>query len=231
MIKKIALIWLVHLLCSGNSSGQRVIDVRSTIQSPENGYVFYSPGKYEFRVGIINKGPDAIMPYDQYSLRFIIGSVITFPDFDHVLDTIFKGDTLVIVKTIDFDYGGSGEIKFCAEAAIFSSPGWDSVKWETDSMRKDNRFCYQGEHHDTSNPVGIEQYELSNVSIYPNPTFGLVKAFGVYDRISVYNLIGERLLCPTTQRQGYVEIDLRRLPAGIYVLKGRVLNLKVIKLE
>lgn len=169
------------------------------------------------------------MPYDQYSLSFKFGSVLTFPDFDHVLDTIYKGDTLYLKKTIEFDYVGSGATRFCADVAIFSSPGWDSVKWETDSMREDNRFCYNGEHYDTSGSVGIQQFQQSDIAVFPNPTTGKVRVSGFHDELKIYNGMGEKLPIQVSHDLHQLEVDLSGYPDGLYLLTGSGFTLKVIK--
>ncbi len=62
--------------------------------------------------------------------------------------------------------------------------------------------------------LGIEDFKLENIFLYPNPTTGLVKinSTSKISKIEVYNNIGQLLV----SNRGKAEIDLTTLDRGIY---------------
>lgn len=81
----------------------------------------------------------------------------------------------------------------------------------------------------------FEDQNHDDISIYPNPTKGLIriqpKEFYREYEISVFNMMGEKVI----YKRKTSEIDLSYLPSGCYVLKVKTEGLtevqKVLKIE
>ena len=78
-------------------------------------------------------------------------------------------------------------------------------------------------------PTGIENIQDENISIFPNPTKGVVTIEGVEGKMEIYDTYGR--LVKTTQNN---TLDISEVARGIYLLKatdeqGRVYSQKVVK--
>ena len=72
---------------------------------------------------------------------------------------------------------------------------------------------------DMDTSVG-ENTGLQSVSIYPNPTSGMVSIEGAnLNQVSVFNLLGEEVRRMAAQGE-HTTLDLSDLPDGIYVVKA-----------
>ena len=66
---------------------------------------------------------------------------------------------------------------------------------------------------------------LANISVYPNPTTGMVTITGVSGPVEVENILGERVSIPHAPspyplpKGEEINIDLSRLPAGTYFVR------------
>jgi hypothetical protein len=77
---------------------------------------------------------------------------------------------------------------------------------------------------------GIEQYQVGNVNLFPNPTTSTIKiqSTNSLGTISVYNTLGQ-LITQQTTKDNNTEIDLSNQASGFYVIKIGNSNIKVIK--
>jgi len=75
-------------------------------------------------------------------------------------------------------------------------------------------------------------YEKDNISVYPNPTTGILYISGISNKesINIKNLSGETLLKTNNQQ----EIDINILSAGVYIVEinqnHSVINKKIVKI-
>ena len=72
-------------------------------------------------------------------------------------------------------------------------------------------------------PTGIHNIKKSTISVYPNPTEGLVMIKGFLDKhdveISVFNLLGDEIAGKTVlEGSSAVQFDITHLPKGVYFL-------------
>jgi hypothetical protein len=82
---------------------------------------------------------------------------------------------------------------------------------------------------------GIEENEVSNVRIYPNPTTGqlsIEKGQLTIDSVDIFDIYGRKLSHYSLLNTQY-SIDISHLPAGVYFLRihtnKEIVNKKVIK--
>ena len=69
----------------------------------------------------------------------------------------------------------------------------------------------------TCSSLGINDQNLTNVSIYPNPVIDklFIKGLSSSSKVSIYNVLGKLVLSQTISK----EIDVKQLSKGIYILK------------
>ena len=77
-------------------------------------------------------------------------------------------------------------------------------------------------------PTGIEEHKQA-ISLYPNPTTGVITIPGTMDRVSVYDINGRLILTAEANT-----LDLSFTPNGIYFVKatgenGRTISRRVVK--
>lgn len=86
----------------------------------------------------------------------------------------------------------------------------------------------------TGSIVGIDDFEFTNLTVYPNPTKSSLhlSASKVIEDIQVYNMLGQKILT-TTPNTSDATIDVSRLAIGTYILRvtidGVVNTKKLIK--
>jgi hypothetical protein len=74
------------------------------------------------------------------------------------------------------------------------------------------------------NLIGISEYSLENISIYPNPTSNSLNFKGLNEttNVSVYDILGKEILTQTINSNE--PLDVSKLQNGIYILKLDHLN-------
>lgn len=76
---------------------------------------------------------------------------------------------------------------------------------------------------DVQDPVGIAEYDnMSNLSVYPNPTTGQVticNAQNVLRNVNVYDVYGKLVLSENVNAETAV-INLSNMPSGLYIVKA-----------
>jgi hypothetical protein len=75
--------------------------------------------------------------------------------------------------------------------------------------------------------TGVEDAESHLITLYPNPvrnylTLQVPDQASVY--FSIYSLTGQQVAVPAIQSSGDLQVDVRVLPSGLYVLKGTSKN-------
>jgi hypothetical protein len=68
----------------------------------------------------------------------------------------------------------------------------------------------------------------ATISIYPNPSAGLVRVEGRYARATVVDAVGRVVWTQATAQAGQAELDLQSLPPGIYIVRFTMANGHVI---
>lgn len=71
------------------------------------------------------------------------------------------------------------------------------------------------------NTLSSATNELSQFSMYPNPANDVlnIKANGVIESISVFNIVGQKVLT-VTPNENFSRFDVNQLPTGVYVVKS-----------
>jgi hypothetical protein len=81
-------------------------------------------------------------------------------------------------------------------------------------------------------PTSLTTENNPMISIYPNPTEKVIRIDGSIDEVSIYNLLGKKLISADGQGKA-MQLDLSRLKEGIYMIrissKGHALTEKIIK--
>ncbi|MCB9246774.1 MAG: T9SS type A sorting domain-containing protein [Flavobacteriales bacterium] len=203
-----------------NAEAQRLAETEAVLLAPPSGFEFYSPGTYTFEVGVINNGPDIILPTDRYKIRLQLGGWLTFPEWGHILDTIQVGDTFFYTKVLDVLLNGTAEVDFCAEVLLYTDIGYDTLHVERGEMWKNNRYCLRGYHYDNQGTSGIEEhFGLNGKTFFPNPVQSTLKFHNVPLSVELYTQLGERVHTELIRTVDGAYIDISSLPSGTYFIK------------
>ena len=75
----------------------------------------------------------------------------------------------------------------------------------------------------TTNSLSNNSFNLSKVSLYPNPTTNVlnIESVGTIQNIAIYNVLGQELMNKSTN-EALVSIDVSVLNAGVYVITTRI---------
>ncbi|MCF6130080.1 T9SS type A sorting domain-containing protein [Flavobacterium sp. AS60] len=82
--------------------------------------------------------------------------------------------------------------------------------------------------------LGTEDFEASNVRLYPNPATNVlnIESAMTIEKVSVFNLLGQEVISQTP-KSGLVTLDIASLQVGVYVVKtsinGNVSSTRFIK--
>jgi hypothetical protein len=113
----------------------------------------------------------------------------------------------------------------------FSNTNWTGSTYFFDTWSSFSASC--------SNPcaVSVEEQNLSSISIYPNPTNGIINIdLGetlTYSKVSLTNSLGEIILTENFKTTDLIRLDFNA-PKGIYFLhlqseSGNVITKKIVK--
>ncbi|WP_310993536.1 T9SS type A sorting domain-containing protein [Aequorivita marina] len=108
----------------------------------------------------------------------------------------------------------------------------DDGGWGEYDSGLDGLYIWSG---DCSPVLGVEDNELAQFSVYPNPTRDVLylETNGNIESISLFNLLGQEVLAGKIDKNT-TEISLASLPVGTYILKttvaGQVQTQKIIKM-
>ena len=140
---------------------------------------------------------------------------------------LFNNDILIdIIGTL-----GGGSSNFAKDVTLIrkstiSNPNavFDLNEW--DSFAQDN--CSNIGMHTTA--LGVNNYSLSNIAIYPNPTSGNTLTIDVLEdvNISVFDILGKQVLRSQVSRDDN-QIDISRLNSGMYLIRLKTENGSVTK--
>jgi len=163
------------ILCSLCCFGQgRSCDIRANILQPNPGHTFVSISKQVVKVSLINEGPDTLRHGDDYSVKFRFGGVHIFPTFNSINRYVYPGDSIVYTDTLDINYVGDlDSMPFCTEV-LFCNGGRDSIQRETPEQKINNTHCITTKHKRTNVSIGNRLTTPSPITIFPNPTTGIV---------------------------------------------------------
>jgi surface protein len=104
---------------------------------------------------------------------------------------------------------------------------WFYYNWSFNDAGITNYGCYfsniftafTASKHDQNKTLSIDNPKKQlDISIYPNPTSGMVYIEGNFTRLKVYDLLGKRLINKFITNPKHV-IDLRHLENGVYILQ------------
>jgi len=68
-------------------------------------------------------------------------------------------------------------------------------------------------------PTNVPVETYPDINIYPNPTDGIIRVDGEIENITIYDLLGKKLIYKEGSGLS-LELDLRNLEEGMYILKG-----------
>ena len=104
-------------------------------------------------------------------------------------------------------------------ATTTSDPVAVTPQTEGDNNESDEEYVDDDANTDfeeVMSPIGISDFDLSDLTVYPNPTTGLLTIVAdEVNRVEVYNQIGVMVAAYTEERV----IDLTNLSSGVYVLR------------
>jgi hypothetical protein len=70
--------------------------------------------------------------------------------------------------------------------------------------------------------------QAATISLYPNPSAGLVRVEGRYARATVLDAVGRVIWTQAAAQSGQAELDLQNLPAGVYLVQFTLVNGQVV---
>jgi hypothetical protein len=83
-------------------------------------------------------------------------------------------------------------------------------------------------------PTGIDKESTIKPKIYPNPTTGIIRVEGRFDRLTLYDLLGNTLI-DTDEPDDHIEFDLSSFKEGLYIIRvssgGIYFTEKVLKMR
>ena len=68
-------------------------------------------------------------------------------------------------------------------------------------------------------PTGFSDETFIKPRIYPNPTTGVIRVEGMFERLTVYDLLGNTLI-DIAGSETTMELDLGNFKEGIYIIRG-----------
>jgi hypothetical protein len=68
----------------------------------------------------------------------------------------------------------------------------------------------------------------ASISIYPNPSAGVVRVHGRYARANVLDAVGRVVWTQAAAQAGQAELDLQKLPPGVYLVRFTLSNGQVV---
>ena len=84
---------------------------------------------------------------------------------------------------------------------------------------KQNHFRHES-HIIVDNSLGIDELDISAVSVYPNPTHDILHIEGYdIDNIIIINVLGQEIKNITDNSDDIIQIDCSDLPNGVYFVK------------
>jgi len=161
--------------------------------------------------------------------------VTTFlnPNENQLVTHVFNSGDQSIPMTIEIPYNTSEIFRYTTDASLdFNKTEIDVIDnhryIETDLTRKSiSSFVF-----DLSSTMNKQSQEIETITIFPNPTSGLIFLSGNYSEIkcSVFSVSGKQLFQQTISNEK--DLDLSELKKGLYFIeiqhKNSVQNFKVL---
>ena len=83
-------------------------------------------------------------------------------------------------------------------------------------------------------PTGIDEESLKKPKVYPNPTTGIIRIEGKFERITVYDLLGNTLI-DNGESGDLIDYDFSNFKEGLYIIRmssgGKIFTEKILKLR
>ncbi len=83
-------------------------------------------------------------------------------------------------------------------------------------------------------PTGVNEESILKPKIYPNPTNGIIHVEGNFDRLTLYDLLGN-VLIDTGETDDVIRFDLSSFKEGLYIIRissgGKFCTEKILKLR
>ena len=144
------------------------------------------------------------------------------------------GNTLVVLNNnsgVNFQWGQTNQTTFVATPAV----GQTAQDWIIGTLNPQNLYwvaitdqitgCSTMAYYNSFGPVGMDDFELNDLSIFPNPTCDdLNIMIGLNEEIreiAVYDLSGHILFHSKYFNRQQIVLDVRNYPAGIYAIAFR----------
>jgi len=158
----------------------------------------WSPNATEFRIKLVDFGADAVFGGGD--------------DTEHeLIYTTPAIDTWITYEIPLSDFTGLMNTSHIAQLILSANPGGSSTVYI------DNVFYSKP----PVNTTGIDTDEVLTVSVFPNPTSGIVQfeTGQPVDQIRVFNLIGEEVINISSTSNNLTIVDLSGLETGQYIIR------------
>ena len=158
-------------------------------------------------------------------------------DYFTIMEEICDNITITVTSANENmgTVSGGGEYAFGTQATITATPnqGYRFVSWNDGNTDNPRIITVTAEATYTATfeeAVGIENIDiLDNLTIYPNPTKGILNFNMEVEKIEVMDMMGKMVM----QFCNVSEINIATLPKGVYCLKlsynGKIIVHKIIK--
>ena len=186
--------------------------------------------------GSVNRGSDCawidnvMLPHEVRQAIYFEDTVTACDQYgDYTTSCTFNevhGDTLMM-RTIVINYSVYDTLEVTAQGdsyswndSVYTESGTYSQLFSTiygcDSLMTLQLTLVADTTGDTT--LGVADFDLTKLTVYPNPTMGMLHFGQIVDEVQVYDMQG-RMVAMHNRVQS---IDLRQLPAGTYLLKVKV---------
>lgn len=169
---------------------------------------------------VVPYGTDIIYLLGQYEIMEVDGS--------YSMDV--RADNLGLTNCF-FTYYGAGHVPHVGDAAYTDTTENMMTSFLGHLICGDALNCSNEPIAPPANPSGIEEDNLSQISIYPNPSTGEIgiNTNNPLSNISLYNLIGELVWSKSSITNKNISINLSHLPKGVYLAKIAAENKEITK--
>jgi hypothetical protein len=150
---------------------RRSCDTKPIVISPEAYDTLISPSEIDLVVGIINLGPDTLIPSDNFRINYRYGGVITNYEFYGFNRLVYPGDTFFHKAKFKVAFWVSVDsVDFCAEVKAWNNNSNGLIR-ETGTALSNNRGCTPTTHIDNNPIVSLNEipYVARQTKVYPNP--------------------------------------------------------------
>jgi len=181
----------------------------------------------------------------KYNLTGYPAAALTFDVAYSDPNSTFYSDTLRLLYSLDcgltwtvFWQDGGTSLSTAPAPIVFSEFVPDSTQWENHlvtlnqflgapllSLKFENKNGWGNDMYvdniNLSIPTSISNSHIDEIEIYPNPaeTFVRIKNISSSQSVSVINMVGEKMSLPINILSSQINIDVRTLASGIYLIR------------